>query len=829
MSAWWAREATKKSGRPRVADEHRRDHRHVRQVRAAVIGAVEQPGIPGAQPLAAGVHHRAHARAHRAQVHGHVRGVGDQATARIEQRARVVEALADVDRLRRRLQHLAHLLGDVHEQVVEDLDARRVGGGGGRRAAAAGILEQQLSARQALHAPAFLHHHGTVRLDDERRTCERCVERRCGHQRHFAPGAEPGAGARRQRRIRRRRRHGERCGLDRGLACLDAQRFDHHLQRVGGEAEAAQVVGMEALAHGGECAGRYRERDVAVAGPQLEQVCDPHRRGRRAVRAQLGARLRLERLAAAASRRQARRIERAAQAGAAHRQAVGHADAERRQHARQRMHQDTAHARGARHAAGMLAGGTAEAEQREVTGVAPLARRHLADGIGHRLDPDFQERLGHGLGRAAARHLGADLRGERGEALRHGRGVDARAAIAAEHRRQRVGAQPPEQYLGIGEGERATAAVAHRPGVGAGGGRPDREAAVAVAEDRAAAGGDAVHVEHRLRQAHAGDQMLEALRQLAVDERDVGRGAAHVKTDEARQVEPLAHPAHADQAPGRPRQHARHGVEAGRRGQAAVALHERQARRGVERAHLGGECIDVVAQRQRQVGIEHGGIPARHVAHQRRQLVRHRHLLEAELAREGRGRLLVLRMAPAVQKHDGHGAPPGGAGARQVGTQPRQVERGQHLALRVDALARFQHARVQALGQHDVAREDVGAVLVADAQRVGEPGGGDQQHRLAAARQQRIGGHGGADLDRTDRGAAGGRAGEDGTGRGQPRVAGGAAGHAGQHLAHVQHALRRHADHVREGAAAVDPELPAGGRVRGCLASGFHCLHYSRL
>ena len=44
----------------------------------------------------------------------------------IEQRARVVEALADVDRLRRCLQHLAHLLGDVHEEVVEDLDACRV-------------------------------------------------------------------------------------------------------------------------------------------------------------------------------------------------------------------------------------------------------------------------------------------------------------------------------------------------------------------------------------------------------------------------------------------------------------------------------------------------------------------------------------------------------------------------------------------------------------------------------------------------------------------------------------------------------------------------------
>ena len=129
----------------------------------------------------------------------------------------------------------------------------------------------------------------------------------------------------------------------------------------------------------------------------------------------------------------------------------------------------------------MLAGGAAEAEQREVGGVAPLARRDLADRIGHRLDPDLQERLGHGLGRAAARDLARDLRGERGEAAApRPRRRCARAPSRPEHPRQRVGAQPPEHYLHVGEGQRATAAVAGRPGVGAGGRRPDGEAAVAL-------------------------------------------------------------------------------------------------------------------------------------------------------------------------------------------------------------------------------------------------------------------------------------------------------------------------------------------------------------
>ena len=51
---------------------------------------------------------------------------------------------------------------------------------------------------------------------------------------------------------------------------------------------------MEALAHGIERGGRHRQGDVAVAGPQLQEVRDAHRGGGFAVGAQLGARLRLE-------------------------------------------------------------------------------------------------------------------------------------------------------------------------------------------------------------------------------------------------------------------------------------------------------------------------------------------------------------------------------------------------------------------------------------------------------------------------------------------------------------------------------------------------------
>jgi hypothetical protein len=50
----------------------------------------------------------------------------------VEQRAREVEALLDVDRVGGVLQLQTHLLGDVHEEVVEDLEHHRIDAGADR-------------------------------------------------------------------------------------------------------------------------------------------------------------------------------------------------------------------------------------------------------------------------------------------------------------------------------------------------------------------------------------------------------------------------------------------------------------------------------------------------------------------------------------------------------------------------------------------------------------------------------------------------------------------------------------------------------------------------
>jgi hypothetical protein len=102
-------------------------------------------------------------------VHRHVRRIGDQIALRIEQRTREVQPLLDVHRMRRVLQLKPHLLGDVHEQVVEHLQQHRVHRGSRRKALRARYAAHQFQViqRGQCGAPARLHHRGGVLLRDD--------------------------------------------------------------------------------------------------------------------------------------------------------------------------------------------------------------------------------------------------------------------------------------------------------------------------------------------------------------------------------------------------------------------------------------------------------------------------------------------------------------------------------------------------------------------------------------------------------------------------------------------------------------------------------------
>ena len=136
---------------------------------AAVVGRVEQVDVAGRDPAPVLADDGLDRAVHGAEMHRHVRGVGDQGAVGVEDRAGEVEPLLDVDRIGGVLQRHAHLLGDRHEQVVEHFQHHRVGVGADRALPLERhhALQHQMVLGGDLGAPAVLHHDGLVRLDDD--------------------------------------------------------------------------------------------------------------------------------------------------------------------------------------------------------------------------------------------------------------------------------------------------------------------------------------------------------------------------------------------------------------------------------------------------------------------------------------------------------------------------------------------------------------------------------------------------------------------------------------------------------------------------------------
>ncbi len=189
----------------------------------------------------------------------------------------------------------------------------------------------------------------------------------------------------------------------------------------------------------------------------------------------------------------------------------------------------------------------------------------------------------------------------------------------------------------------------------------------------------------------------------------------------------------------------------------------------------------------------------------------HRDLGEAHLAGDLGQRRLVGGVAVAVHQDDRDGAEAGREGRLEAGPRLVAVERRLDRAVGAHPLLDLDDVAVELLGQHDVAREDVGAVLVADAQRVAQALRDGQHGGRALALEERVGGDGGAHLDGVD------------LGRGQrlvlaePEAVADALdrrvrvvlGVLGEQLSYRDLPVRGTRHDVGERAATVDPELPA--------------------
>ncbi len=469
------------------------------------------------------------------------------------------------------------------------------------------------------------------------------------------------------------------------------------------------------------------------------------------------------------------------------------------------MDEHRLHAERIGHQAGVLAAGAAEAGQCIVGHVMAALHRDLLDGVGHVANCDLDEALGHRFRCGPAARCCANLIRQRCEACAHGVEVERLVAAFAEQAREVLRLDLAKHDVAVGDRQRAAAAVAGGPRIGAGAVRADAVAGAVEVQDRAAAGGYRVDAHHRRAHAHTGDLGLEHALELAGKMRDVGRGAAHVEADHALEAGQPAGAHHADDAAGGAGQDAILALEGACIGQTTAGLHELQ----IHARQLAGHLVDVAAQDGRQVGVHHSRVAARHQLHEGADLVRHGHLGEADLARDTACRRLVLRVAVAVHEDDGDRTQAAPEGLLESGAGGGFIQRLDDLAMRPHALVDFDHLAIQQFGQHDVAVEQARPVLVGDAQRVAEAPGDCQHGGLALAFEQRVGGDRRAHLDGfhlRHRYRLILRDAQQVANAGHGRVAV-LFGVLGQQLVGEQLPVGPARHDVGEGAAAIDPEL----------------------
>ena len=199
-------------------------------------------------------------------------------------------------------------------------------------------------------------------------------------------------------------------------------------------------------------------------------------------------------------------------------------------------------------------------------------------------------------------------------------------------------------------GSRAAAAVAGRAGIGARALRADIEEAAAVDPgDRAAAGRDRGHVERRHVDLAARDHALGRFqRHAALDEGDVGAGAAHVERDEAGacvSAREIGARLRAGGGSGEQRVHgAAAGDGGGERHHAAVRLHQEALLRiDAGSVEAGVEMVDVTHHHRLEIGVEQRRRHPRPFADARQHLARQRDVHAGKFLEDERARLFLMR------------------------------------------------------------------------------------------------------------------------------------------------------------------------------------------
>ena len=508
-----------------------------------MVGVVEDVDVAAADPAAVALDHHLDGLAHGAEVHRHVRGVGDQAAVGVEDRAGEVEPLLDVDRVRGGLQAHAHLFGHRHEQVVEDLQHHRVGGRVHVRPVRPGgdAGQQQVAAAGHHGPPARLDHGGGEFLGDDGRAVDdvpgpAARPARTGRPRPSSPPVNIGPDAcasgwlsrtgrviRRPRSAAARRQLQPTTSTDTASTMTGLPGMRKEKRREYSASNAAVIVRQRA--------DRDDDRGVGALVAQVRPVHggDPLRR--HALGGHLGPGVLLERVGVLGQPLEALAGQRHLDGLLAHGDDVGQPDPVRGQHAGQRVDEHPGHAQRVGDRAGVLPARAAEHVQDVLGDVVAALHRDLLDRVGHVRHGDLGE-PGRDLLRAAGvAGVRGDLLAEFGKFRFRNIRVERLVAAGAEDLREVVRLDAAEQHVGVGDGERAAAAVAGGPGIGAGRVGPGPVPAAVEVQDGAAARGHGVDGQHRGAHPHPGDLGLVLALELAREVRHVGGGAAHVEAD----------------------------------------------------------------------------------------------------------------------------------------------------------------------------------------------------------------------------------------------------------------------------------------------------------
>ncbi|GAK34077.1 hypothetical protein AQ1_01973 [alpha proteobacterium Q-1] len=155
------------------------DDSNIGQMRAAIEGIVHHHRITGMKLPRKGGHHCLYAFPHRAQMHRHMGGIGDQIAIAIKHRAGKIEPFLHIHRMGGAGQHHPHIFRHAHEQIIEHLEQHRIGLILITRAhpACRHPLHQQIIAIGTHRLPAGLHPIGSGIIQNDRGPCYGAIHR----------------------------------------------------------------------------------------------------------------------------------------------------------------------------------------------------------------------------------------------------------------------------------------------------------------------------------------------------------------------------------------------------------------------------------------------------------------------------------------------------------------------------------------------------------------------------------------------------------------------------------------------------------------------------